>query len=411
MPNMSHTFSQDGAVARRYRGADRQGRRLMPAGDDDSDAVPLDWFSSSLVDANGQRLHLVHGGDGPLVLLVHGFPESWYSWRHQLPVLADAGYHVVAISGRGYGRSSQPTEASAYRITELVADCVDVVHALGKSTATIIGHDWGAQVAWAAAWMRPDVFRAVAAMGVAFGGRSLLTLPGPYRNTAGDIPPSAAERTIGGPNLVFYREYLATPGAPEREIEQDVTSWLRDAYYSYSASAPQPPHVRDAAAPEQTDETLLELIRGTAACIPPGGKWRDRFLRAPRPLPAWLGEDVMDFYIAEFERTGLTGALNWYRNRDLNWELLAPYEGTPVCVPALYIEGDRDPATILLKDAVVRMRTRVPELSTRTIPNCGHWIGEEQPDHTNDALLGFLGAVAPTDRLRSGAGGPVGGRR
>ena len=388
MTRTSHIISQAEVVARRYRGTARQARHT-PA-DYERDAAPLDSFGSSLVDANGQRLHLVHGGEGPMVLLVHGFPESWYSWRHQLPVLADAGYRVVAMSCRGYGRSSQPTEASAYRITELVADCVGVVRALGESRATIVGHDWGAQVAWASAWMRPDIFDAVAAMGVAFGGRSLLTLPGPYHNTAGDIPPSAAERTIGGPDLVFYREYLATAGAAEREIEVDVASWLRDAYYSYSASAPRPTRLRHAAAPEQTDESLLELIRTSAACISPGGRWRDRFLPAPTPLPPWLGEDDMDFYIAEFERTGLTGALNWYRNRDLNWELLAAYAGTPVRVPALYIEGDRDPATILLKDAVARMQTRVPQLTTHTIPDCGHWIGEEQPDHTNEALLEFL---------------------
>ena len=119
----------------------------------------------------------------------------------------------------------------------------------------------------------------------------------------------------------------------------------------------------------------------------------------------------MDFYIAEFERTGLTGALNWYRNRDLNWELLGPYAGTPIRVPALYVEGDRDPATMLLKDAVARMQTRVPQLTTRTIPNCGHWIGEEQPDQTNDALLDFLSAVATSGPARTVASASMGSRR
>jgi pimeloyl-ACP methyl ester carboxylesterase len=192
---------------------------------------------------------------------------------------------------------------------------------------------------------------------------------------------------------VFYREYLATPGAAEREMGLDVAAWLRDAYYSYSAAAPQSAQMYDVAVSEPTDDQLLRLIRRSAACIQPGGRWRDRFVPAPPSPPAWLDADVMDFYVAEFERTGVAGALNWYRNRDLNWELLRPYAHEPIRVPALYIEGDRDPATMWLRDAVERMAARVPQLTHRIIPECGHWIGEERPKETNDALLEFLAAV------------------
>jgi pimeloyl-ACP methyl ester carboxylesterase len=228
------------------------------------------------------------------------------------------------------------------------------------------------------------------AAGRLFRGRSLLTLPGPYECPEQGIPPSTLERAIAGPELVFYREYLATPGAAEREMELDVASWLRDAYYSYSASAPHSDRIHQVAASGPGDDELLGLIRRSAACIRPGGNWRDRFTHAPPALPPWMDADVMDFYAAEFERTGVTGALNWYRNRDLNWELLRPYAREPIRVPALYLEGDRDPATMMLKDAVARMATRVPRLTHRTISECGHWIGEERPEETNEALLDFL---------------------
>lgn len=412
MKDMPAILGQDGSADRRHRQPTGQQARSWPAIDhrDHRTARP-DSFDSSLIEANGQRLHLVECGEGPMVLLVHGFPESWFSWRHQIPALAAAGYRAVAMSGRGYGRSSRPTDPSAYRITELVADCVAAVQALGESSATIVGHDWGAQVAWASAWMRPDIFPAVVAMGVAFGGRSLLTLPGPYDATDsmdGDIRPSTVERRIGGPELVFYREHLATPGVAEREMETDVASWLRDAYYSYSASAPRSAHAHDFAERDPTDDELVRLIRQSAACIPPGARWRDRFLPAPSPFPRWLREDVMDFYVAEFESTGFTGALNWYRNRELNWELLGAYAGTPIQVPALYIAGDQDPATMFLKDAVARMATRVPRLTTYTIPDCGHWIGEERPDETNAAIANFLARVTDSTRSRPHVLGHVG---
>lgn len=409
MQNTPKTPGQDGVPTQRFMPR-QDGCRSRATGRDDLSAPPYS-FESMLIEANGQRLHGVQRGDGPLVLLVHGFPESWFSWRHQLPALADAGYRAVALSGRGYGRSSQPTDASAYRITELVADCVAVVKALGESSAVIVGHDWGAQVAWASAWMRPDLFRAVGAMGVAFGGRSLLTLPGPYEGKDQQIRPSTLERAIAGPGLVFYREYLATPGAAEHEMGPDVASWLRDAYYSYSASAPQSAEMHDRVASEPTDDELLRLIRRSASCIQPGGRWRDRFLPAPTSLPAWLDGDVMDFYVAEFERTGVAGALNWYRNRDLNWDLLRPYAHEPIRVPALYIEGDRDPATMLLRDAVARMTARVPQLTHRIIRECGHWIGEERPEETNEALLEFLATVGWGLPRKARTATPAGGSR
>jgi pimeloyl-ACP methyl ester carboxylesterase len=347
-------------------------------------------FTSSVLSANGQRIHISEAGDGPLVLFLHGFPESWYSWRHQLAALRDAGYRAVAMSGRGYGRSSRPGQIADYRITELVGDCAGVVRALGASTAVIVGHDWGAQVAWAAAWTRPDVFRAVAGVSVPFPGRALTGLTSKSGKPIGEERPTDIHRAIAGEDLTFYMDYIAEPGRAEGEIEQDVRGWLRDGYYSLSAAAPLPPELQCVDLTARDDEAITGILR-EAVCFPPGARWRDRFLAAPDVLPDWLPEEVFDFYVRQLEYTGFTGALNWYRCLDLNHELLAPYAHRPVEVPGMYLAGERDPVTIWCGDAIRQMSTTVPELHTsRILPDCGHWVGEECPDQTNAALLDFM---------------------
>jgi pimeloyl-ACP methyl ester carboxylesterase len=355
--------------------------------------APAD-FTSSIVAANGQRIHVAEAGTGPLVLLVHGFPESWYSWRNQLAALGAAGYRAVAMSGRGYGRSSRPEEISDYRITELVEDCVGVVHALGESSAVIVGHDWGAQVAWAAAWTRPETFTAVAGLSVPFPGRALTGLTTGSGVPVGSERPSHVTATISGDDSVFYMDYVQEPGRAERELEADVRGWLRDGYYSYSSAPPLPEILRRPDISALDDDTIMAFLR-QATCFPVGGRWRDRLLPAPDVLPDWLPAEVFDFYVREIEYTGFTGALNWYRCMDLDWELLAPYEGRPVEVPGLYIAGDRDPVTIWCQDAARQMATTVPKLhAAHIIPGCSHWVGEERPGETNAALLDFLAHVA-----------------
>lgn len=326
-------------------------------------------FESRTVQANGQRVHLeIAGSAGPLVLLCHGFPESWYSWRHQLTALATAGYCAVAMDMRGYGRSSKPVELVAYRITELVADCIGVVQALGESTAVIIGHDWGAPVAWTAAWTHPELFQAVAGLSVPFGGRGLMALPG---DPFGDIRPSITHRELCGPDSLFYQEYFNLPGhVAERDAETDLRSWLTSVLYSASADSPLPSNM----------------------CMPRSGIGSQ--LPLPDKLPSWLREEDLEFYVAELERSGLTGGLNYYRNIDLNWELLAGYQDRPVTVPSLFIGGDRDIATVWGQEAISRASEKLTDLrGTIIVPNCGHWIQQEQPSATNTALLEFLGCL------------------
>ncbi|MFJ6520667.1 alpha/beta fold hydrolase [Streptomyces filamentosus] len=313
------------------------------------------------VEAPAGRLHLVEQGAGPLVLLVHGFPESWYSWRHQLPALAAAGYRAAAIDVRGYGRSSRPERVDAYRMLDLVEDNAAVVRALGEHEAVIVGHDWGAQIASASALLHPGVFRAVALLSV------------PYAPPGGPRP-SDVFRRIGGPDEEFYVSRFQEPGRAEAEIEPDVRGWLAGFYAALSADtmpAPGAPDPHFAAR---------------------DGRLRDRFPAGA--LPAWLSEDDLDVYAGEFERTGMTGALNLYRNMDRDWEDLAPYRGAPVTQPSLFIGGSLDASTTWMSDAIDAHPTTLPGLSgSHLLDGCGHWIQQERPDEVNRLLTDWLAAL------------------
>lgn len=326
-----------------------------------TDVLP-EGCRSRVVDAAGTRIHLVEAGEGPLVVMVHGFPESWYSWRHQLPAIAAAGYHAVAIDVRGYGRSSKPLAVEDYRMVRLVADNVALVQALGAAEAVIIGHDWGAPIAWNSAMLRPDVFRAVAGLSVPF------------------TPPSAPRplevmRMMGG-DEEFYIEYFQEPGRAEAEIEADVRDWLLGFMFTASGDAPPP-------GPD-----------GTVATVPHGKLMKDRFHR-PDPMPSWLTETDVDYYASEFEHSGLRGPLNRYRNVDRDWADLAAFRGASIPVPSLFIGGDRDGPTIWGAGAIAAFEQTLPKLHRSIIlEGCGHWTQQERPTEVNDALLDFLGSLS-----------------
>lgn len=321
-----------------------------------------------LVDVPDGRIHLVEQGTGPLVLLVHGFPESWYSWRHQMPVLAEAGFRAVAIDVRGYGRSSKPREVDAYRMTAHVADNVGVVRALGEETATIVGHDWGSTIAANSALLRPDVFTAV----------GLLSVPYAPRN---GVRPSEVFAMIGGGgggDEEFYVSYFQEEGRAEAEIEPDVRGWLAGFYAGLSADTMQSP----------ADGPGLHFVAR-------GGKMSDRFgSGGALSLPSWLTEADLDFYAEEFERTGLTGALNRYRNVDRDWEDLADWDGAPITQPSLFIGGDQDASTTWLADAIKAFPETLPGLvSSHVLEGCGHWVQQERAYEVNRLLVEWLRAV------------------
>lgn len=322
---------------------------------------PTTGFHHRTVESPAGRLHLVEQGTGPLVLLVHGFPESWYSWRHQLPALAAAGYRAVAIDVRGYGRSSRPAAADAYRMLGLVEDNVCVVRALGEENAVVVGHDWGSGIAAASALLHPEVFRAVGLLSV------------PYAPPGGPRPTDVFGR-IGGPEEEFYVSYFQEPGRAEAEIEPGVRGWLAGFYAALSADTMPAPGAPD------------------PHFVARGGRLRDRF-PAGR-LPAWLSEDDLDVYAGEFERTGLTGALNRYRNMDRDWEDLAPHRGAPVEQPSLFIGGTLDASTTWMADAIDAYPSTLPALSgSHLLEGCGHWIQQERPDEVNGLLTEWLAAL------------------
>ncbi|WP_030864297.1 alpha/beta fold hydrolase [Streptomyces sp. NRRL S-37] len=314
-----------------------------------------------LVPSPGGRIHLVEQGSGPLVLLVHGFPESWYSWRHQLPALAAAGYRAVAVDVRGYGRSSRPAEIEAYRMTALVEDNVAVVRALGEESAVVVGHDWGATIAANSALLAPGVFRAVGLLSV------------PYTPRGGPRPRDVFAG-MGG-DEEFYVSYFQEPGRAEAEIEPDVRGWLAGFYAALSADTMPAPGAPD------------------PHFVGQGGTLRDRF-PAGR-LPGWLSERDLDVYAGEFERTGMTGALNRYRNMDRDWEDLAAYDGAPITQPSLFAGGGLDASTTWLADAIEAFPVTLPGLvSSHVLDGCGHWIQQERPDDVNRLLTEWLAALS-----------------
>jgi pimeloyl-ACP methyl ester carboxylesterase len=308
------------------------------------------------VSANGIRIHFAEQGTGPVVLLCHGFPEGWYSWRDQLAALAAAGYHAVAPDMRGYGHTDAPGEISAYSLFDIVGDMIGLVSVLGVKQAIIVGHDWGANIAWHAALFRPDVFPAVAALGVPFRQR-------------GPAPPLDMLRKAG--LLTHYWFHFQEPGVAEAEFERDPRAALRRVLYSISGDAPP-----------ETKRLTLE----------PGKGWLANTLD-PEQLPAWLTDADLDHMAAEFSRSGFRGGLNWYRNIDRNWELTSPWAGASIRQPALFIAGSEDPVISSGSGAaaVQALPVTVPGLTrTLLIDGAGHFIQQERPQLVNDALVEFL---------------------
>jgi pimeloyl-ACP methyl ester carboxylesterase len=322
-----------------------------------------------MIETNGIRLNIAEQGEGPPVLLCHGFPESWYSWRHQIDALAAAGFRAIAPDMRGYGKSDAPQAIDQYTIFHLVGDLVGLLDALEIPSAVIVGHDWGATIAWQAARLRPDRFRAVACLSVPYRPR------GPARPTS--VMPRTAEAQ-------FYQLYFQEPGVAEAELERDPRATVLNMLYGASGEGIA---ARAAAAASGNASAAAGI-----GMVPHGGGML-RSSGAPVPLPAWLSKADIDFYAGEFSRSGFRGPLNYYRNVDCNWELMAAFTGALVTVPALYVAGDRDmvvsfPGTDQL---LANFKNFVPALrGIKMLPGCGHWTQQERPDEVNAAIIDFV---------------------
>ena len=307
---------------------------------------------------NGISMRVAVQGEGPLVVLCHGFPEGWNSWRAQLAALAAAGYQAVAPDMRGYGGTDALAEPAQYTMLHHVGDLVALVAALGAEQAVVVGHDWGAPVAWNAALLRPDLFRAVVGMSVPY------TPAGPI-----DLLSALAKRGVHD----FYMQYFQVPGVAEAELEADVAATIRRLTFSLSGDG------RGGVAGRLgTATTFLQLTDD------------------PPQLPGWIDTQDLADTVTEFQRTGFRGGLNWYRAIRLNWELMAPWRGATIRQPSLFIGGTRDdvlawPASRASLDTLGRS---LPGLrGCHLLEGAGHWVQRERAAEVNALMLGFLATL------------------
>jgi len=321
-------------------------------------------FEHGQVEANGISVHTVSMGEGPLVVFCHGFPESWYSWRHQMPAVAEAGFRAVALDMRGYGKTSAPAAIDAYGQTNMIGDVVGVVNALGAEDAVVVGHDWGAPVAWWSALMRPDLFRAVAVLSVPY--MAPMTLPEGVKLT--DVMATTAG------DRQYYRTYFQEPGLGEAELEADVHKSVLGFLYSISG------------------DIVADGVHsgGWDGHFPAGQTFSDQLV-VPEKLPSWLSEEDLAYYVAEMTASGFRGPLNWYRNINAFPTLLGPFAGAAITQPALYLYGEHDLIAGNSPEAIAGMPASVPGLrDMQMFPGAGHWLQQERPDEVNEALVNFL---------------------
>lgn len=313
------------------------------------------------VETNGIRMHIAEQGEGPLIVLCHGFPESWYSWRHQIPALAAAGYHVVAPDMRGYGKTDRPEAIEDYAVLQLAADIVGLVRALGEEKAIIVGHDWGAAVAAQASVLRPDMFTSTILLSVPYSARR-----------KGGTPPIETASRMPGPN-VFYQVYFQQPGVAEAELEKDVRRSVLAMLYYASGDAPA----------ERRFTGFFDRSAGILGALPP-----------PEKLPGWLSDQDVDFYAAQFRESGFRGPLNWYRNIDRNWRMGTFLLDAKLRQRCLFIAGEKDVVVAGFgKGAFDKLEESVPNLAKKVlIPGKGHWIQQESPEEVNRLMLEFLRA-------------------
>ena len=322
-----------------------------------------------LIKTDGLVQQVLEGGfekdNAPLVLLIHGFPELGVSWRAQVQALGEAGYHVVAPDMRGYGGTDKPEGAAACSILNLVGDMVDLVRALGKTECVVVGHDWGAPVAWHCALLRPDVFRAVAGLSAPFQPRRVKG------------PPTAAMAAISkraGLGDLYIVRFQAADA--HRALEADPAKTLRKLFYAYDGATP--------------------ADRRSTGFLPEGVALLDTIDDAAT-LPPWMSADHFAEYVQAFSAGGFDGPLNWYRALDLNWSQTAFVQNQTITPPALFVVGEDDPVRHYAGSAEPGLKDWVPNLTRSVVvPGAGHWIQQERPDEVNALLLEFLGGLPLT---------------
>lgn len=309
------------------------------------------------VQANGIKMRIAEMGSGPLVVLLHGWPESWYSWRHQLPALAAAGFHVVAPDMRGYGKTDAPAAVDDYGIQKLTDDVTGLVDALGEKNAVVVGHDWGSAVAWYCLLLHPDRFRGLVAMSVPYGGR------------AAESPIETLKKTYA--DNFFYMLYFQEPGIAEKEFDADPRGILSRLYVA-------PDTLREA-------PTIVDPKRAA-------GGWIAR-LGAPSEAQSWFTQADLDYYVGEFRQAGFRGGLNYYRNISRNWETTPQLAGAKIAQPVLFLAGAKD--SVIRGATAEQLTASMSKTATdlravKLYPGVGHWVQQQRPDEVNRAIIEFL---------------------
>lgn len=310
----------------------------------------METINHRTVAVNGVNLHVAEKGEGPVVLFIHGFPELWYSWRHQILSLAARGYRAVAPDLRGYGDSDAPSDIRSYSILHIVGDLVALINSLGQEQVFVVGHDWGAAVAWYLCLLRPDLVKALVNMSVAFSPRH------PMRKPVDSI------RALYGDDHYICR--FQEPGAAEAGFAQMGLKLLVKSFLSYREPTP----------------LTASKIAGFAV---------------EKELPPWLTEEDVNYFAGKFEKTGFTGGLNYYRNLNWNWELMAPWTGVKIKVPVKFIIGDLDLTyhTGNAKDYIHKggFKRDVPFLQDVVVmEGVGHFINQERPSEISDHIYDFI---------------------
>ena len=321
--------------------------------------MPNTDITHRTVQTNGIKMHIAEAGEGPLVLMVHGFPELWYSYRHQLPALAAAGYHAVAVDVRGYGESDKPHDIDAYGMREHVNDLLGVLDALGEEQAVIVGHDWGAPMAWNSAALHPERYRAVVGMSVPYLAR-------------GPMPPLQMMRAMFQNNF-FYILYFQEPGVAEEEFEANVKRAMRLFIWGASAEGRAMPEFATALVGKQADARLFDGMPDM------------------HDNPPWLSDADLDYFTAAFAKSGFRGPLNRYRNMDRDWERLPELADAKIHQPAMFITGEKDPVAVFAP--MDPMKMLVPNHKIVSLPDIGHWTQQEAPERVNAELIEFLNAL------------------
>lgn len=316
-------------------------------------------MQTRLIQTDRLTQQILEAGAGPLVLLVHGFPELGISWRTQVEAVAAAGFHAVAPDMRGYGGTDKPADRRDYSVLDLVGDLVDLVHAVGETSCTVVGHDFGASVAWHCALTRPDLFRAVFCLSV------------PFQPRRAKGPPTAAMAAISkrlGVGDLYINRFQ--PDDAHQAFDADPGTALRKMFYAYDGATPD---ARQSTGFLPEGVSLMASIADDAT------------------LPPWMSEDHFEEYVAAFRAGGFRAPLDWYRNLDANWAATAFLQDARIRVPTAFVVGERDPVRHYAGPAEAGLKDWLADLRMQhVIPGAGHWIQQERPDAVNRLLLDFL---------------------